>query len=139
MGSWMVSNFTNDDLVHELSLLEDYDCELIEPKGAEPDLYYVKLIPKEERPIVWSEVITAIRKSDYIPIWEKFYDEKGKIMRVLNFRDIKEFDGRRIPAVMEMVPQNKEGHKTVIRYLKAEFDSGIDNNIFTLRNLRRRQ
>lgn len=137
MGSWMGSDFTNDDLVHELSLLEDYDCEFINPEGAEPDLYYVKLTPKEGRPIVWSGVITAIRKVDYIPVWEKFYDEKGNTMRILNFRDIKDFGGRRIPAIMEMVPQNKEGHKTVIRYLKAEFDSGIDDNIFTLRGLRK--
>ena len=40
---------------------------------------------------------------------------------------------------VEMIPQNKEGHKTVVRYLDAEFDSGVDDNVFTLRNLRKRQ
>jgi len=37
--------------------------------------------------------------------------------------------------VMEMVPKNKEGSKTVIRYLKAEFDLPLDADVFTLRNL----
>jgi outer membrane lipoprotein-sorting protein len=137
MSSWMGSDFTNDDLVHEFSLLEDYDYELISPEDAEDDLYYVKLIPKEGLPIVWGHTVFATRKSDYIPVWQKFYDEKGKLMRLMNFKDIKQLDEREIPSVMEMIPLNKEGHKTVIRYLDAEFDSDIDDDTFTLRNLRR--
>jgi len=43
-----------------------------------------------------------------------------------------------IPTVLEMVPQAKEGHKTVIRYLNAEFNTELDEDIFTLRNLRTR-
>jgi outer membrane lipoprotein-sorting protein len=138
MSSWMGSDFTNDDLVHEFSMLEDYHYKLFEPEEAEPELYYIKLIPKEGLPIVWGHIISAVRKSDYIPVWEKFFDEKGKLMRVMNFKEIKEFGKREIPSVMEMIPQNKEGHKTVIRYIEAEFDTGIDDDIFTLRNLRRR-
>ncbi len=30
----------------------------------------------------------------------------------------------------------KEGHKTIIRYLKLEFDLKVDKDIFSLRNLR---
>jgi hypothetical protein len=37
---------------------------------------------------------------------------------------------------MEMIPQNEEGHKTIIRYLEAEFDIPLEEDIFTLRNLR---
>lgn len=137
MSSWMGSDFTNDDLVHEFSLLEDYDYELMDPEDAKDDLYYVKLIPKEGLPIVWGYIVFAARKNDYIPVWEKFYDEKGKLMRLMNFKDVKQFDGREMPSVMEMIPQNKEGRKTVIRYLAAEFDSDIGDDTFTLRNLRR--
>ena len=79
----------------------------------------------------------ATGKSDYIPVWQKFYDEKGKLMRLMNFKDVKQFDEREIPSAMEMIPLNKEGHKTVIRYLDAEFDSDIGDDTFTLRNLRR--
>jgi outer membrane lipoprotein-sorting protein len=137
MSSWMGSDFTNDDLVHEFSLLEDYHYELMDPEDAKDDLYYVKLIPREGLPIVWGHIVFATGKSDYIPVWQKFYDEKGKLMRLMNFKDVKPFDGREIPSVMEMIPLNKEGHKTVIRYLDAEFDSDIGDDTFTLRNLRR--
>ena len=35
-----------------------------------------------------------------------------------------------------MVPQNKEGHKTVIRYRDIKFNVKLDPETFTLRNLR---
>lgn len=138
MGSWMGSDFTNDDLVRESSLINDYSYQLITPEDASPDLIYIELIPKEDSPIVWGKVISAVRSSDYLPVWQHFYDEKGKLMRVLNYKDIKSFGTKTIPTVMEMIPQNKEGHKTVVRFLNAEFDSDIDDKIFTRRNLQKR-
>ena len=139
MDSWMGSDFTNDDLVKESSLLNDYTYRMITPEDATPDHLYVELIPNEESPIVWGKVIAAVRSTDYIPVWQHFYDEKGKLMRVLNFKEIKKFGSKTLPSVMEMIPQNKEGHKTVVRFLKAEYDSDIDEKIFTRRNLQKRK
>jgi len=136
MSSWMGSDFTNDDLVKEFTLFEDYSYEFIQVEDAREDMYYINCIPREDLPVVWGNIVIAARKSDYIPVWQKYYDEKGKLMRVWAFSDVKNFGGRKIPAVMEMVPQNKEGHKTIIRYLKAEFDMPLDDEIFSLRNLR---
>ena len=139
MGSWMGSDFTNDDLVRESSLIDDYSSQLITPDDASPDLIYIALIPKEDSAIVWGKVISAVRSSDYLPVWQHFYDEKEKLMRVLNYKDIKSFGAKTIPTVMEMIPQNKEGHKTVVRFLKADFNSKVDDNIFTRRNLQKRR
>ena len=139
MGSWMGSDFTNDDLVKESSMVNDYTYEVITPADAQPDRLYIQLLPKEDSPIVWGKLIVAIRVSDRIPVWQHFYDEAGRLTRVMNFKDVKSFDGKTIPSVMEMMPQNKEGHKTVVRFVDAEFDKGIDEKIFTRRNLQKRR
>lgn len=136
MGSWMGSDFTNDDLVNEFSLLDDYTYELIHPDSAQSEYLYVKAVPKPDLPIVWGKQIITVRKSDYIPVREEYYDEKDNLMRVLKFKDIKQFGDRRIPSIMEMVPTTKKGHKTIIRYDQAEFNVNISKEIFTLRNLR---
>lgn len=136
MGSWMGSDFTNDDLVKEFTLLDDYIYEFIEPEKAEEGYLYVKAVPKKGRPIIWGKQIIKVRKDDSIPVREEFFDEKGNLMRVMNFKDITTFDDRKIPAVMEMIPQEKEGKKTELRYLEAEFNANVDDDIFTLRNLR---
>lgn len=138
MGSWMGSDFTNDDLVNEFSLYEDYHYKLVTPEDAQPDFLYIESVPREGLPVVWGKIVTTVRKDDYIPAVDKYYDEKGRLMRVMNFKDIKLFSDRKIPAVMELIPQNKEGHKTVIRYLKLEFDIKIGEDVFSLRNLRSR-
>jgi len=137
MGSWMGSDFTNNDLVNEFSLLDDYTYELIHPDSAKSEYLYIKAVPKPDLPIVWGKQIITVRKSDYIPVREEYYDEKGDLMRVLNFKDIKQFGDRRIPSIMEMIPQTKEGHKTIIRYVDAQFNVNVSDEIFTLRNLRK--
>ena len=139
MGSWMGSDFTNDDLVKESSMLDDYTYERITPADAQPDHLYIQLLPKEDSPIVWGKLIVAIRASDRVPVWQHFYDETGRLTRVMNFKEIKAFDGKTIPSVMEMIPQNKEGHKTVVRFVDAAFDKQIDEKVFTRRNLQRRR
>jgi len=139
MGSWMGSDFTNDDLVKGSSMLNDYTYQLITPEDAASDRLYIQLTPKEDSPIVWSKIVASVRANDYIPVWQHFYDEEGNLMRVLNFKEIKTFGGKTAPSVMEMRPQNEEGHKTVVRFLNATFDSAIDDKIFTRRNLQRRR
>jgi hypothetical protein len=135
MGSWMGSDFTNDDLVKEFSLFEDYAYEMARPADAEEDLLYVRAIPREDLPVVWGEILIAVRTADSLPVWEKYFDEKGEPMRQMNYYDIREFSGKMVPAVMEMVPQTKEGHKTVVRYKMLELNIPVDEEVFTLRNL----
>jgi outer membrane lipoprotein-sorting protein len=138
MGSWMGSDFTNDDLVDEFTYRKDYASRLVHPAGERADLYYIECIPRENLPVVWGSVTIAVRKSDWMPAWEKYYDEKGRLLRTLSFREIKRFGDREIPAVMELVPAVKEGHRTVLEYLSVSFDVDLGTDVFSLRNLRSR-
>lgn len=135
MSSWMGSDFTNDDLVKEFSLFDDYSHELIRPEDADDKLLYIKSVPRPDLPIVWGSIITCVRASDHIPLWQKYYDEHDRAMRELVYSDVRQFGERRIPAVMEMVPLHKDGHKTIVQYLSIEYDAELDKNIFSLRNL----
>ena len=139
MSSWMGSDFTNDDLVKESSLLEDYEARLVQPDGGKPDCYYIELAPKQDTATVWGKISITVRKGDLIPLKEIFWDEKGREMRVMEFREVRKFGGREIPSVLEMTPLSKEGHRTVIRYLDVRFDEKLDDRVFTLRNLQKKR
>jgi outer membrane lipoprotein-sorting protein len=136
MSSWMGSDFNNDDLVNEFSLLEDYSYKIVHPPDEESGCIYIETIPKEGLPIVWGHILIIVRESDYIPVQEKYFDEKGKLMRIINYREITDFGGRKIPRILELIPQNEEGKKTVLTYLSLEFDKNVNRDIFSLRNLR---
>jgi outer membrane lipoprotein-sorting protein len=136
MSSWMGSDFTNDDLVKEFTFFESYHFELTSPESPEEGLVYVKCVPKEGLPIVWGHVVIAARRADDMPVWQRFYDEKGNLVREMLYKEVESFGSRRIPSVMELIPKTKEGQKTILRYIEASFDIGLDPDIFTLRNLR---
>jgi outer membrane lipoprotein-sorting protein len=137
MGSWMGSDFTNDDLVKEYNLKDDYTVTLTVPPDAQAGLLYLDCRPRPGLPVVWDRVLVAVRAEDDLPVWQKFFDEKGKLMRTMNFRDIRTFGTKKIPSVMELIPQNKEGQKTAVRFLDIAFDVRIADDVFTMRNLSR--
>lgn len=134
MGSWMGSDFTNDDLVREVSLVEEYDVTL--DKSGEH--YQLTLIPKLQTVTVWAKIVIHISKDKTLPIDQTYFNEKGEAVRVLSFSKLKVFSGREMPSVMTMTPLNKSGHKTVVRYNSLQLDVAVDNDVFTLRNLQKR-
>ena len=136
MGSWMGSDFTNDDLVRESSYTDDYDVSLFRPEGAEDDKLYLLMIPHEDAPVVWGRVVSTIREADFMPLKQEFYDEDDELMREMILSDFTDFGGRVIPATMTLIPTTKEGHKTTVTYVKAQFNVKIDPSIFTLRHLK---
>jgi outer membrane lipoprotein-sorting protein len=141
MGQWMSSDFTNDDIVKESTLLDDYTAKLFSPENAEPDYYYIELKPKEETVTVWGKIELVVEKETYLPARQVYYDEKGNAMRILDFKEVRELGGKSIPSVMEMTPLSKErkGHSTTIKYLEATFDEELPNDTFTLRNLQKKR
>jgi len=135
MGSWMGSDFTNDDLVKETTFRDDHTAELL--KSDDKDVIIIKLIPKESAASVWGKIIAKVRKSDSMPLSQEYYDEKGRKVRIIKFSGFKKMGGRLIPAVMEIIPLNKKGHLTKITYLNGEFNIKLKKSTFSLRNLQK--
>ena len=138
MGSWMGSHFTNDDLVKESRLIDDYEIE-IEFEGTRDgvDIWEFLLVPLPEAPVVWGKIRYEVRKEDLMPTWARYYDESDEIVRTMTFSENRMMGGRLVPAVMTMQPADKPDETTVVRYHELEFDTGLDEDFFSLRNLRR--
>ena len=136
MGSWMGSDFTNDDIVNEITYLDDYTYDWTIVDSPEEGILYIKLTPKEDVPVVWGHLVMAVREDGLLPVWERYYDEKDRLMRTMKFSEVRQFGSRTLPSTMEVVPAKKEGHRTTVRYTEARFDVPLEDGIFTLRNLR---
>ncbi len=138
MGSWMGSDFTNDDLVKEFTMVADYMHKFVRPEDADPDLLYIESIPREDLPVVWGRIVGAITKDSDLPDWSRYYDENGELIRIMEYKEVKQLGDRLLPSVMELVPQDKYWQKTVLKYLSAEFNIRHPKDTFSLRNLRSR-
>ncbi len=137
MGSWMGSDFTNDDLVKESTRMKDYHARLIPDEN--PASYHVEFVPREETVSLWGKIVSEIDKKSLLPMNEIFYDEKNRKVRELYFKEVKAFGNRIIPSVMELIPTTKKEHKTIVRYTSALFDVPLDKETFTLRNLQKKR
>ncbi len=135
--SWMGTDFTNDDLVKQSSLVVDYTHAIVaEEQIGGLDCWEIELTPKLDAAVVWGKVLLWIDKSEYMQMKGEFYDEDGFLVNRMLGKQPKKFGGKILPAVLEMIPADKEGHKTIMTTLSLEFDVKIDDGFFTQRNMR---
>jgi len=136
-ASWMGSHFTNDDLVKESRLIEDYVITLAFEGAREGnEVWEFELVPRPEAPVVWGRIGYQVRKSDTMPVWARYYDEDGSLIRTMTFSDYRRMGGRLVPGLMRVVPEDKPGEYTEVRYSDLEFDVDLDAEFFSLRRLR---
>lgn len=138
MGSWMGSHFTNDDLIKESRLSEDYNPKItFEGIRAGKRIIEFELIPKPEAPVVWGKIAITVLADEYLPVVSTYYDEDMVLARTLKFDDIREMGGRNLPAVLHMTPADKPDEYTELVYLEIEFDTDVPDSQFSIMQLRR--
>lgn len=135
--SWMGTDFTNDDLVKESSVVNDYDHSITGDTTIDSrNCYIIQMIPKPEAAVVWGRLIVCIDKKDFIELHTRFYDEEGTLVNTMNAYDIKTMDGRLIPTRFEMIPAEKPNQKTVMIYKSVQYNKPIDDNFFTTEKMK---
>jgi hypothetical protein len=136
-AAWMGSHFTNDDLVKESRIIEDYDIEI--SFDGERDgvvVWEFTLTPRPEAAVVWGRIEEQVRQDDLMPVWVRYYDDRGDLARTMVFSDFQIMGGRLVPAHMVVEPADKPAESTTITYEDLEFDVGLEPAFFSLQRLR---
>lgn len=138
MQSMMGSDFTNDDMVRQSSIVADYEHALIKEEEVEGmACYLIEFAPKPDAPVVWGKMKMWIEKENYLQLKTEFYDEDEYLVNSMYGKDIKEMGGRILTTKLELVPAEEEGHKTVVTYEDIEFDVDLQEKFFTVQNMKR--
>lgn len=138
LQSWMGSDFTNDDLIKESSLVNDYDHTLVGEEQLQGyDCHKILLMPKEDAPVVWGKIVMWISKLDYLWLKGEYYDDDGKLVNTEILSDVKQMDDRKLPTKLEMIPMNKQGHKTTLTFNWIKFNLKLDESFFSQGNMRK--
>ena len=134
--NWMGTDFTNDDLVKQSSLVVDYTHEIVsEEKVNGLNCWKIELTPKPDAAVVWGKILIWIDKADFMQMKVEFYDEDDFLINTLSGSDPKEFDGQRLPSRLEMIPAEKPGNKTVMITNTLDFNIEVSEAFFTTRNM----
>jgi hypothetical protein len=135
--SWMGTDFTNDDLVKESSVVNDYDHSIIGDTTIDNRAcYIIQMIPKPEAAVVWGKLIICIDKKDMLELHTRFYDEDGVLINTMNSYDVKIMDDRLIPTRFEMIPANKKNQRTEMIYKRIQYNKPIEDGFFTTERMK---
>jgi outer membrane lipoprotein-sorting protein len=146
LQSWMGSDFTNDDIVKESSILDDYTHTLEGKKTVDGmECYVVRLDPKPNAAVVWGKLLYYVRTADCLPVKQEFYDQHGRLKKMLTCSSFKKMHDRVIPTVYKMVTLKKQkdpdqpvDEHTMMEIKDVKFNVQISNSVFSLQNLKRR-
>lgn len=134
---WMGSDYTNDDILRESSVVNDYTHEIT----GEEDIdgrrcYRIKMTAKEDAAVVWGHQIRWIDKNEYLILKAELYDEDGVLVRTETGTDIKNMDGRTIQTKMELIPAEEPGNKTVVTIRDIKFNVPMQESFFSQQNMK---
>jgi len=134
---WMGSDFSNDDVLKESSIVVDYTHRLIGSEIIEGyDCHTIELLPKEEAAVVWGKIILWISKDNYFQLKLEFYDEDGYIVKTESAFDIKKMDDREIPTRFVIEPAEEKGNQTIVIINSARFNQPVKDDFFTQQNMK---
>lgn len=138
MQDWMGSDFTNDDLVRQSSIVIDYTHMIVgEERKDGYECYKIEMIPKPDAGVVWGKIITWISKEGYLQLQADHYDEDLVLIKSMIGSKITKLGGRTIPTHWEMIPHDKPGQKTIMDYTDMKFNIKIDESFFSQQNMKR--
>lgn len=139
MGSWMGSHLTNDDLVKESRLEDDFDATIsFEGKRNNQNILEFTLIPKADAAIIWGKIIIEVDAKRHLPIREVFYDEDMSISRTFTFSGLKMMAHKIRPSVMRIVPADTPQEFTEFVFEQLTLGIPLDDSFFAKSSLKKR-
>ena len=132
--SFMGSDLTYEDMTTRV--LDEYTYELIgeDTLGGDP-VWILESTPKPELRSSYSRIVSRVRQSDITPIKEEYYDRAGNLLKVRTM-ELTEQKGYTIPVRM-FVQNVQKDHTTELIFENIELDTGVKDDLFHERNLRR--
>ena len=134
---WMGSDYTNDDILKESSVVDDYTHAIEGEEETDNHLCYkIKLTAKEDADVLWGHQIWWVDKKEFIVLKAELYDEDGYLVRSEKATDLKTLDGRLLPTLIELVPADTEGNKTILRIVEMKFNIKLEDSFFSQQNMK---
>lgn len=100
------------------------------------DFHVVKSTPKDPKSVAFSYSKSWIHRKTFVVIQTSYYDGQGKEFRQYKAESYKEIQGYPTITKSKMSDLRTKGH-TVIDYSDVKYDTGVEEDIFSERYLKR--
>jgi outer membrane lipoprotein-sorting protein len=132
--NFMGTDFSYEDM-GETDYEDKYSAKILSEEEKE---YILEAIPKEGSDVGYSKLKLWIDKERWLMDKVEFYDKKGKLLKVLTNTGKEKIQGYWTHTKMEMY-NVVDQHKTIFKLIKVEYDTGLKDDFFSQRYLKRRR
>ncbi len=134
--SWMGSDFSNKDISKSTDIIEQYDHRLIQSEEKNKHVFYtIESIPHEDAAVVWGKEVVVIR-DDYVMMRQEFWDQDNILVKEMNTLEVVVMGGRSIAKRLRMNKIETPNEWTEMSVSEIDFDIDLNDNLFSLSNLR---
>ena len=130
--SFAGTDFSYDDM-SAAGFAEDYTPALRETTD---EFYVLELTPKPESEKDYSKLTLWVRKDNFFAAKTEYYDKSGNLWKVMEQRKIEKNGDYWVAMEVEMTDL-KTNHRTKVITDSIELDTGMSDEIFTQRNLKK--
>jgi outer membrane lipoprotein-sorting protein len=135
---WMGSDYSNDDILKESSIVNDYIHEIAgEESIGDRMCYKIKMTAKKEASIVWGKQVRWIDKKDLLFLKAELYDEDGSLVRTETASNIVKMDQRTIPSRIELIPAEEPENRTLVEIKEIKFNLPVEESFFSQQNMKK--
>lgn len=132
-------NFAGTDFTYEDMEAKEYAVKWRAERvpDAEDDEHYV--IDETLRPGQTSDygrLRMWVRRDNFYPTRTEYYDRGGNLIKVMTLSDIRQIDGY-WEAMTKTMEDLRAKHKSIMTIEKVEFDTGLEDSVFTEAFLKR--
>jgi outer membrane lipoprotein-sorting protein len=129
---FMGSDFTYDDLGDRHSDEDNHRLvreEILNGKAC----YVVESTPKDPD-YMYSKTITWVMKDNHLGLKREFYDQRGRLLKVLQIKQFENIDG--YWTILETEMKNvQNNHTTHMKFNNVQYNQGIPDRKFTERSM----
>ena len=137
-NGWMGSDYTNDDILKESSIVVDFTHKIIGSEAIDGwDCWKIEMYPNEDAAVVWGKIIKWISKDEHLMMKSEYYDEDEYLVKTEFGTDVKTMDGRKITSRIEIIPADKDNQKTIVVIDDIKFNTSLNNSFFSQQNMKR--
>ena len=97
-------------------------------------VWVIESIPKKAQKGL-ARKLSYIAQDSYLPLMERYFNKKDKLVRVFRADRVEEIDGV-VTMTARSMENVKKGGKTVIAFSNIKYNTGLDESIFTERFLK---
>ena len=97
-------------------------------------VYVIESVPKESYK-GFAKKISYIDKSNYLPLKEEYFNDKGEMTRIFTAEKIEDIDGFTTMTVRK-IEDLKKGSHTIVAFNSIKYNVGLKDDIFTERYLK---